>query len=67
LPLRTPPNSNGTTSSPSSATSHRIGRIKRGPFLPVHTIVFGKEIRKIKPGSASARIARAGRPGVFFK
>ena len=42
LPERTPAISNGTISSPSSATIQRMGRMKRGPPLPVQYIVFGK-------------------------
>ena len=42
LPDRTPAISKGTTSSCSKATIQRMGRINRGPPLPVQYIVFGK-------------------------
>jgi hypothetical protein len=41
-PERTPATSKGTISSPSRATIQRIGRMNRGPPLPVQYIVLGK-------------------------
>ena len=41
-PERTPASSKGMMSSPSRATIQRMGRMKRGPPLPVQYMVLGK-------------------------
>ena len=64
----TPAISNGITSSPSSATIQRMGRMKRGPFLPpVQYMVFGHCSARMAAGSVSARISRAARPGILLR
>src|SRR2546430_7903536 len=53
--------SNGIVVSPNSATIQRMGRMKRGPPLPVQYMAFGNGVARTMGGMDSARMSRPAR------